>query len=51
VGRAHDVKNLFIIDGSVFTTCGATAPTATIQANALRTADYVKSNAKRLITS
>ena len=45
-GRAHDVRNLFIIDGSVFTTAGSTVPTSTIQALALRTADYVKDNAR-----
>ena len=45
---AHDVRNLFIIDGSVFTTSGATEPTSTIQANALRIADYLTHNAKKL---
>ena len=40
-GRAHDVPNLFVIDGSVFTTAGCVNPTATIQALALRTADYL----------
>ena len=50
-GRAHDVKNLFVIDGSVFTTCGATVPTSTIQAIALRIADYIKNNAKQLLTT
>jgi choline dehydrogenase-like flavoprotein len=48
-GRAHDVKNLFIIDGSVFTTSGAVAPTSTIQAIGLRTADYIKHNLKQLL--
>ncbi len=40
-GRAHDVDNLFIVDGSVFVTGGAVNPTPTIQALALRTADYI----------
>ena len=40
-GRAHDVSNLFIIDGSVFVTCAALNPTSTIQALALRTADHI----------
>ena len=40
-GRAHDVPNLFIIDGSVFVTCAALNPTSTIQALALRTADHI----------
>ena len=41
-GRAHDVPNLFIIDGSVFVTGACINPTPTIQALALRTADYLK---------
>jgi choline dehydrogenase-like flavoprotein len=48
-GRAHDVSNLFIIDGSTFPTSGATEPTSTIQANALRIADYFKQNARTLV--
>jgi choline dehydrogenase-like flavoprotein len=35
-GRAHDVGNLYVLDGSVFVTSGPMAPTATICANALR---------------
>jgi choline dehydrogenase-like flavoprotein len=41
-GRAHDVPNLFVIDGSVFTTGACINPTTTIEALALRTADYLK---------
>lgn len=41
-GRAHDVKNLFIVDGSVFVTSGGVNPTATIQAIALHVADNIK---------
>ena len=41
-GRTHDVSNLFIIDGSIFTTSACINPTPTIQALALRTADYLK---------
>lgn len=48
-GRAHDVKNLFIIDGSVFTTTGAVVPTSTIQAIALRTAAYIKTHSRTLL--
>lgn len=40
-GRAHDVPNLFVVDGSVFTTSAAVNPTSTIQALALRTADHL----------
>lgn len=39
--QAHDVDNLFIVDGSVFVTSGAVNPTPTIQAIALRAADYI----------
>ncbi len=41
-GRAHDVPNLFIVDGSTFVTSAGTNPTTTIQALALRTADYIR---------
>jgi choline dehydrogenase-like flavoprotein len=40
-GAAHDVRNLFVVDGSIFTTSAAVNPTSTIQALALRTADYL----------
>jgi choline dehydrogenase-like flavoprotein len=41
-GRSHDVKNLFIVDGSVFVTSGGVNPTSTIQAIALWVADNIK---------
>ncbi len=41
-GRSHDVKNLFIIDGSIFVTSGGVNPTSTIQALALYIADSIK---------
>ena len=47
-GRAHDVKNLFIIDGSVFVTAAAVNPTCTIQALALYVADNIKNNLEAL---
>lgn len=40
-GRSHDVPNLFVSDGSQFTTGGAENPTLTIVALALRQADYI----------
>jgi choline dehydrogenase-like flavoprotein len=43
-GRCHDVRNLFIIDGSIFVTAGAVNPTNTIQALALYIADTMKKN-------
>jgi choline dehydrogenase-like flavoprotein len=47
-GRAHDVKNLFIIDGSIFVTSAAVNPTRTIQALALYIADSVKGRLSNL---
>ena len=41
-GRAHDVKNLFIVDGSLFVTSGGVNPTSTIQALALYVAGQIK---------
>ena len=38
---AHDIKNLFISDGSQFTTSAAANPTLTIVALAIRQADYI----------
>src|SRR4030095_11040095 len=39
--RAHDVPNLFIVDGSNFVTSGRGQPTMTIQALAFRAADRI----------
>jgi choline dehydrogenase-like flavoprotein len=41
-GRSHDVRNLFVVDGSVFVTSGGVNPTPTIQAVALYVADTMK---------
>ena len=41
-GRSHDVKNLFVIDGSLFVTSGGVNPTSTIQALSLYIADSIK---------
>ena len=43
-GRCHDVRNLFIVDGSIFVTAAAVNPTNTIQALALYIADTMKKN-------
>ncbi|HEY2633872.1 MAG TPA: GMC family oxidoreductase, partial [Steroidobacteraceae bacterium] len=40
-GRAHEVPNLFISDGSVQTTAGAANPTLTIVALVLRQAEHI----------
>jgi choline dehydrogenase-like flavoprotein len=42
------VKNLFIVDGSIFPTAGAVNPTSTIQAMALYVGDRIKSNIETL---
>jgi choline dehydrogenase-like flavoprotein len=47
-GRSHDVKNLFIVDGSIFVTSAAVNPTNTIQALALYVADSIKKNLANL---
>ena len=44
--RAHDVPNLFIVDGSSFVTSGRNQPTCTIQALAYRAADHISRTAK-----
>jgi len=41
-GRSHDVKNLFIVDGSIFVTSTGVNPTCTIRALALYVADSIK---------
>ena len=40
-GQTHDIKNLFISDGSQFTTSAAENPTLTIVSLAIRQADYI----------
>ncbi|MCZ6463539.1 MAG: GMC family oxidoreductase [Proteobacteria bacterium] len=47
-GRCHDVRNLFIIDGSIFVTAAAVNPTNTIQALALYIADQIVKNLANL---
>lgn len=40
-GQSHDIANLFVSDGSVFTTSAAENPTLTIVTLAIRQADYI----------
>ena len=40
-GRAHDVPNLFVSDGSVFPSSGAANPTLTVVALAIRQAEHI----------
>jgi len=44
--RAHEIPNLFIVDGSSFVTGGRNHPTMTISALAFRAADYLVKAAK-----
>lgn len=46
-GRTHDVKNLFISDGSQFTSSSAANPTLTIVALAIRQAGHIAGAMKR----
>lgn len=43
-GRAHDVANLFVMDGSVMPTSGAVNPTGTVTALALRNSEAIIRN-------
>jgi choline dehydrogenase-like flavoprotein len=45
--RSHDVRNLFVCDGSSFVTSGRGQPTMTIQALAFRAADHIAQFAKK----
>jgi choline dehydrogenase-like flavoprotein len=46
-GQTHDIKNLFISDGSQFTTGGAENPTLTIVTLAIRQADFIAKQMKQ----
>jgi choline dehydrogenase-like flavoprotein len=43
-GQSHQVKNLFIVDSSVFVTSGAVNPVATAQAITLFASRYIREN-------
>jgi choline dehydrogenase-like flavoprotein len=45
-GQAHDIKNLFVSDGSQFTSGGAENPTLTIVALAIRQAEFIADQMK-----
>lgn len=40
--KAHELDNLYVVDGSFFPSSGAVNPALTIVANALRVADHLK---------
>ena len=46
-GQTHDIKNLFISDGSQFTTGGAENPTLTIVTLAIRQSEYIAGQMKQ----
>ena len=48
-GQAHAVKNIFIIDSSIFVTSGAVNPVATAQALTLYICNYLNKNLESLI--
>ncbi len=48
-GQTHAVKNLFIVDSSIFVTAGAVNPVATAQAVTLFTCEYIKQNLRQLL--
>jgi choline dehydrogenase-like flavoprotein len=45
--QTHDVRNLFVVDGSFMPTSGGSPSTLTIVANSLRVADFVADAARR----
>lgn len=45
--QTHEVKNLFVTDGSSFTTSSEKNPTLTIMALSLRASDYIRESRKR----
>jgi choline dehydrogenase-like flavoprotein len=44
--RAHEIPNLFVVDGSFMPTSGGAPSTLTILANSFRTADYIADRAR-----
>lgn len=45
--QSHEVKNLFVTDGSTFTTSSEKNPTLTIMALSLRASEYIKDQRKK----
>jgi len=39
--KAHDLENLYVVDGSIFPSSAAVNPALTIMANALRVGDHI----------
>src|SRR5580704_15238197 len=45
--QSHDIKNLFVVDGSSFVTCGWQNPTMTISALSMRASEYLAGEMKK----
>ncbi len=45
--QSHDIKNLFVVDGSAFVSGGSQNPTLTISALAMRAAEYLAEQMRR----
>ena len=45
--QTHDIKNLFVVDGSAFVSGGSQNPTLTISALAMRSAEYMAEQMRR----
>jgi len=48
-GQAHEIDNLFVSDGSLFSSSAAANPTLTIVALAIRQADYIAEQMRRKV--
>tara|TARA_B100000242_G_scaffold231606_1_gene171608 strand:- start:641 stop:2203 length:1563 start_codon:yes stop_codon:yes gene_type:complete len=48
-GQCHDIKNLFIVDSSIFPSSSAVNIASTVQAVSLLISDHIKSNFKKYI--
>ncbi|MEZ5365047.1 MAG: GMC family oxidoreductase [Bryobacterales bacterium] len=45
--QTHDIKNLYVVDGSAFVTAGSQNPTITIMALTLRACERMAEEAKK----
>jgi choline dehydrogenase-like flavoprotein len=45
--QSHDIKNLFVVDGAAFVTCGWQNPTMTISALSMRASEYLAEQMKK----
>ena len=48
-GQCHEIKNLFIIDSSIFPSSSGVNIASTVQAVSLMISEYIKKNYKKLI--